>query len=96
MKTKVLTAFCVVALALSTAGSPSASDGGAVYVALDAVVARPVCVAATAIGSVFFVLSLPFAAATKSVKHTANLLVVKPAQAAFSRPLGDMEALWDE
>ena len=96
MKTKVLTAFCVVAITLSAAASSSASGGGAFDVAVDAVVVRPVCVVATAVGSAFFVLSLPFAAPTKSVKHTAKLLVVKPARAAFSRPLGDLDSLVDE
>ena len=96
MKTKVLAVFCVAAVALSTAGAPAASNGGAFVVVVDAVVVRPACVAATAVGSVVFALTLPFTAATKSVKRTGNLLVVKPAQAAFRRPLGDMEALRDE
>ncbi len=96
MKTKVLTAFCVVAITLSATASFGDSDGGAFSVAVDAVAVRPVCVVATAIGSVFFVLSLPFAVPTKSVKHTAQLLVVKPARAAFSRPLGEAEWMGDE
>jgi len=39
------------------------------------------------------VATLPLALVSKSVKKTANTLVVKPAQATFTRPLGDMDAL---
>jgi hypothetical protein len=30
------------------------------------------------------------------VKNTANALVVKPANATFTRPLGDMDSLMDD
>jgi hypothetical protein len=63
--------------------------------AADALVVRPACFVATAVGSVVFVVALPWAAISKSVKRTANTLVVKPANATFTRPLGDMEALKD-
>jgi hypothetical protein len=63
--------------------------------ATDALVVRPVCLAATLVGSVVFVVALPAALFSKSVKKTANTLVVKPANATFKRPLGDMEALKD-
>jgi hypothetical protein len=55
----------------------------------DVVLARPGCFAATVVGSVFFVVALPFAALSKSVGKTANSLVVKPAKATFTRPLGE-------
>jgi hypothetical protein len=64
--------------------------------AADVLVVRPVCLVATVIGSVVFVVALPAAAISKSVKKTANTLVVKPANATFTRPLGDMDALTDE
>jgi hypothetical protein len=60
---------------------------------VDVVVARPLCFAATVIGSVFFVVSLPIAATTKSVNRSAQALVVTPAKATFTRPLGDFDAL---
>jgi hypothetical protein len=55
------------------------------------VVARPACFAATVVGSAFFVVALPFALASKSVNRAAEALVVKPAKATFTRPLGDFE-----
>jgi hypothetical protein len=41
------------------------------------------------------VVCLPVAAVSKSVKQTADVLVVKPAKMTFTRPLGDMDALTD-
>jgi hypothetical protein len=40
-----------------------------------------------------FVVALPFAAASGSVKETADTLVVAPAKATFTRPLGDFTTL---
>jgi hypothetical protein len=39
--------------------------------------------------------SLPIAAASRSIRSTANTLVVSPAQATFTRPLGDFSSLED-
>ena len=61
--------------------------------AADVLVVRPACLVATVVGSAVFVVALPAAAMSKSVKKAADTLVVKPANATFTRPLGDMEAL---
>ena len=65
-------------------------------VAADALLVRPACLVATVVGSAVFVLALPWAAASKTIKQTADTLVVKPANATFTRPMGDMEALRNE
>ena len=97
MKSKLITAICVLAIGLGSAASSRASENsGPLTVATDAVVIRPACLLATVVGSAFFVVSLPVAAISKSVKKTANTLVVKPANATFTRPLGDMDALIDK
>jgi hypothetical protein len=97
MRAKLLTAVCVLAVTICTVTpSPGADSSGPLTAAADAIVVRPVCLAATVVGSVLFVVALPWAAASKSVKKTANTLVVKPAQATFTRPLGDVDALKDE
>ena len=97
MKAKLVTTICVLAIGLGSVASSAASESsGPLTVATDAVVIRPACLVATAIGSVFFVVSLPVAALSKSVKKTANTLVVKPANATFTRPLGDMDALTED
>jgi len=58
-------------------------------------VVRPLCFVATVIGSVFFVVSLPVAATSKSVRQSADSLVITPARATFTRPLGDIDVLND-
>jgi hypothetical protein len=95
MKTKLITGLCV-ALVLGMATPCLASnDEGSLNAIADVTVVRPGCFVATVIGSAFFVVALPFAAISKSVKKTANTLVVKPAKATFTRPVGDMDALTD-
>ena len=97
MRAKLLTAICLVAFTLcSVAPAPALDNGGPLATAADAIVVRPACLVATAVGSVVFVVALPWAAASKSVKKTADTLVTKPARATFTRPLGDMDALMDE
>jgi hypothetical protein len=97
MKSKLITAICVLAIGLGSVASSRASENsGPLTVATDAVVIRPACLLATVLGSAIFVVSLPVAAISKSVKKTADTLVVKPANATFTRPLGDMDALIDK
>ena len=68
-------------------------DGSPEAIVIDTVVARPACFVATVLGSAFFVISLPFAALSGSVDKTSEALVVKPAKATFTRPLGDYSTL---
>ena len=94
MKAKLVTTICVLAICLGSLASSRASESsGPLTVTVDALVIRPGCLVATALGSVVFVVALPVAVASKSVKKTADTLVVKPANATFTRPLGDMDAL---
>jgi hypothetical protein len=96
MKAKLITILCVVALSVGSVASSSASEtSGPLTVTVDAVVIRPACLVATVLGSAVFVVALPVATISKSVKKTADTLVIKPANATFTRPLGDMDALLD-
>jgi hypothetical protein len=95
MKTKLIIALCALAMLSMSANTASAASGDDLKVAADALVVRPVCLAATVVGSGLFVLALPIAAISRSVKKTAHVLVVVPARATFTRHLGDMEALED-
>lgn len=61
-------------------------------VAADALVVRPVGLAATAVGAAVFVVALPFAALAKDVKGTAATLVGAPARFTFQRRLGHFES----
>jgi hypothetical protein len=95
MKTKLITALCALAMLSMSANTASAASDDDLKVAADTLVVRPVCFAATIIGSGLFVISLPIAALSHSVKKTAHVLVVRPARATFTRRLGDMEELED-
>jgi hypothetical protein len=97
MRAKLTTAVCVLAVILCGVGSASAlENNGPLAVAADAIVVRPACLVATVVGSAVFVVALPWAAASKSIKKTANTLVVKPANATFTRPMGDVDALKED
>jgi hypothetical protein len=92
MKSKAIANICMAAMILATTTPALAgSAGDPTVVAADAVVMRPTLFAATVLGSAIFVVALPAAAISKSVKATAHALVVAPAQATFTRPLGDFD-----
>lgn len=55
---------------------------------LDVLVLRPCGIAATVVGTGFFIIALPFTAPTGSVKHAAQKLVVDPFVFTFMRPVG--------
>ncbi len=95
MKTKITTLLAMILLVATGISRAVASENnnGPLAVAVDAVIARPACFAATIVGSAIFVITLPVAATSKSIKQTADALVVAPAKATFSRPLGDLDAL---
>lgn len=57
----------------------------------DFVFLRPFGIAATAVGTVFFVGSLPFSAAGGNVNAAFQKLVKDPAEFTFHRPLGKLE-----
>jgi len=61
--------------------------GGAMI--FDMVVVRPVGLAATAIGSVFWLISLPFSASGDNVDVATQKLIKEPAAFTFKRPLGE-------
>ncbi|MFU8814280.1 MAG: hypothetical protein ACNA7W_02980 [Pseudomonadales bacterium] len=54
----------------------------------DLLVARPLGIVATTLGTAFFVVSLPFSAAGGNVDQAAQALVIGPARETFVRCLG--------
>jgi len=88
MKTRIITAVFVLAFTLLSITSTRAQVDE-VAVMTDALVARPLCFAATIVGSAIFVVALPVAATSSSVDSTADILVKRPAWATFKRPIGD-------
>jgi len=97
MNAKLLRISCAVAVGfggLSSASAASTNDTTVVKVA-DAVFVRPISFVSTLVGGALFTLSLPVTAPMKQTKPVADMLVIKPANATFKRPLGDMDALAD-
>jgi hypothetical protein len=92
MKRKLLHLVCVLTLVMSLP-TPVRAQGGdedeGMAMIADTVLARPACFCATVVGSAFFVLSLPFSLVSKKVDRAAEVLVVAPARATFTRPLGE-------
>jgi hypothetical protein len=93
MKTKLLIALCVLTMTFGNVTISRADEDDPLDIIADVAIVRPGCFLATVGGSVIFVVGLPFAALSKSVKKTADTLVVKPAKATFTRPLGDFTDL---
>lgn len=94
MKTRLFSMLLVVAMVFGVVQpAASAPEDNGTAMMVDVVIARPLCLAAAALGSAFFVLSLPFSIPTKSVQRSADALVITPAKATFTRPLGDFESL---
>lgn len=69
---------------------PGTGDKGTDMV-LDLLVLRPLGLVTTGIGSVLFVVSLPFTLPSGSSGAAACELVSKPLAYTFTRPLGDIE-----
>jgi hypothetical protein len=92
MKTKLLVSLCIATLSLGSVNVCRAEDNSVAAIT-DVVLVRPGCFVATVLGSAFFVVALPFAAASGSIKQTADTLVITPAQATFTRPVGDFSTI---
>lgn len=88
---KKLIAFLVI-FALITAAAPAmAGEIDEADIIADALVVRPVSFAAMLVGSVIFVVALPFSIPSGSVGTVGQELVVTPAKYTFVRPLGDFD-----
>jgi mannitol-specific phosphotransferase system IIBC component len=93
MKTKLLTVVCVIVISLCSVNTGRASEAEPGAILCDVAIVRPGCFVATVVCSVVFIVALPIAVISRSVKQTADTLVVQPAQATFTRPLGDFSTL---
>ena len=61
---------------------------GPVEMIIDGIIVRPITLAATIVGSAFFILTLPFSAPSGSVDEAAETMVAGPAAYTFTRCLG--------
>lgn len=87
----LLTAFALIAVPCGAGFAASMQPDREVAAGQmigDALVARPLGLCATIIGSVVFVVSLPFSASGGNVKPVFDRLMADPALFTFNRPLG--------
>ncbi len=84
-------AFLLAMMPLSVAAQQDDTVSGdkATDMVVDAVVMRPLGLAATLIGTVLTVVALPFTIPSGSVETSVHELIVRPAEYTFKRPLGD-------
>jgi hypothetical protein len=88
----------VASLVFTTAGFSAFAEGymmedeaSAESMMADVVALRPLGIAATGVGVVFFVVSLPFSVITGSTGEAFGRLVADPATFTFARPLGNID-----
>ena len=67
-------------------------DVSAEAIIVDGLVLRPAGVVAIIVGTLAFVVILPFSIPTQSVDKAAQKLIVDPARYTFVRPLGQIES----
>jgi hypothetical protein len=91
IRNKALIAGLVLLAALSPALADSGTGDKATDMVLDLLVMRPLGLLATGVGSVVFVVSLPFSLPSGSAGEAACELVSQPLAYTFTRPLGDFE-----
>ena len=97
VKKKSLVSLFAAVLLFTWAASPALAkekqsivgeDRNAVSMMFDLVLLRPLGLAATVVGTAFFVVSLPFSILGGNTGEAAKKLMVEPAKYTFTRPLG--------
>ena len=87
IRSRTLLALLACAISMPVIAAPEDEPGAGAMVA-DAVVARPLGVVFTAVGTAAFIVSLPFTAIGGGMTQAADKLVVGPAKETFVRCLG--------
>jgi len=88
---KKLIAFLMIFALITSAVPVMAGEIDEADIIADALVVRPVSFAATVVGSVIFVVALPFSIPSGSVGTVGQEIVVAPAKYTFIRPMGDFD-----
>jgi hypothetical protein len=74
-------------------GNGFAESGSAEAMIADALVARPIGLVTTVVGSAVYVVSLPFSLLGGNEKQAREKLVKEPTAFTFKRPLGKFKSL---
>lgn len=87
--------FIIAALVTAPFGAALAGDNFAeaeettgATMAADLLLVRPAGIAATLVGSVIFVVALPFTLISGDTQHSLDKLIKEPGKYTFDRPLG--------
>ena len=84
--------FIVIAWTAPASAQGSYSEGDGAAMVADLVVVRPLSLAATAVGCVFFVVSLPFTVwSAERLSKAGHYLVKEPGSYTFVRPIGEFD-----
>jgi hypothetical protein len=92
---KIIAVLLAVLLSMAATAVAAEADSDSVTgdkgtdMLVDLVVMRPLGVAATVVGAAAFVVGLPFTVPSGSVGKSACVLVTRPADYTFKRPLGE-------
>jgi len=91
---KLATGLLALALAAMPLAAKAQHDGTvsgdkATDMVVDVMVARPLGLLATVVGTALTVVALPFTIPSGSVESSARELILRPADYTFNRPLGD-------
>ncbi len=89
MKKMIFATLIVVILIMTSMPAHAEEIASAPNMILDVVVLRPFCLAYMVICTAGFVVVLPFAITSGTVKPVAKKLVASPFELTFERPLGD-------
>jgi hypothetical protein len=90
-KMRKIVILLTIGVLLLSANPSFAAGNDEVMVIGDLAIARPLGLVVTIAGSAVFIVSLPFALTSGSVKNTADILVGEPFRFTFTRPLGDFK-----
>lgn len=87
----ILFLFCFCSLTLSAREVPSGGE-----MLLDVLLARPVGLASTTLGTAAWIVATPFTLLSGTWKQAAKRLVIYPARFTFVRGLGDFPGYMEE
>jgi hypothetical protein len=91
MKKTAIAMLVVFALAVSSASAFAEPPKDGMVMVADVLFARTTGLVAIAVGTVAWVVALPFSIPSGSVDKASQLLVVDPCKFTFVRPLGDFD-----
>ena len=93
MKKMISATFIVVILIVTSVPALAKDGAGAPDMIADVLIVRPVGLVTMVIGGAAYVVTLPFAITSGSVKPVGRTLLADPFKFTFERPLGDFSAM---